>query len=121
VQGELKQLVAVQLNVVRIADPKEIGSALTNMLANPENPNDINGADLSTDRSARQATRPPSNSQGMLGSFLRPRAGAIRRGDPVKTTLDHTKPKSPRHFRPRLLPLSHFLFFSNFKFLTNAP
>src|SRR5215472_11931603 len=47
--------------------------------------------------------------------------GQSTKGDPVKTTLDHTKPKSPRHFRPRLLPLSHFLFFSNFKFLTNAP
>src|SRR5215471_12119529 len=38
----------------------------------------------------------------------------------VKTTLDHTQPESPADFRPRLLPLSHFLFFSNFKFLTNA-
>src|SRR5262249_13310275 len=54
----------------------------------------------------------PSSSRGR---------GKFWQGDPVKTTLDHTEPKSPRHFRPRLLPLSHFLFFSNFKFLTNAP
>ena len=61
-----------------------------------------------------------SNSSGSGPSSGQGR-GKFRQGDPVKTTLDHTKPKSPRHFRPRLLPLSHFLFFSNFKFLTNAP
>jgi hypothetical protein len=38
-------------------------------------------------RSARQATRPPSNSQGMLGSSFRPPVGAIWQGDPVKTTI----------------------------------
>src|SRR5215831_8707534 len=57
----------------------------------------------------------------MVRDHLGPGAGEVPGKVGVKTTLDHTKPKSPRHFRPRLLPLSHFLFFSNFKFLTNAP
>jgi len=68
VQGEIKQLVAVQLNVVR-----------SDSIAH--NPSAI----LPTVR-RRRATRPPSNSRGMLGSSFRPPAGAIWRGDPVKTT-----------------------------------
>jgi hypothetical protein len=37
---------------------------------------------------------------GRFGSFLGHPAGAIHQGDPVKTTLDHTKPKSPPPFPP---------------------
>jgi hypothetical protein len=55
VQGEIKQLVAVQLNVVRVDEPKEIGPVHTNLLTNPEKPNDINGADLC----AKQVDAPP--------------------------------------------------------------
>jgi hypothetical protein len=53
VQGEIKQLVAVQLNVVRVADSEP----LTNLLANPEKPNDINGAY----QSSEQVGAPPSD------------------------------------------------------------
>ena len=52
------------------------------------------------------------------GPSSTPGAGAIHQGDPVKTPLDHTKPKSPRHFRPSTATAIPFFIFSNFKFLT---
>jgi hypothetical protein len=46
VQGEVKQIVAIELNVV-YRDHKSLEPSLTKLLTNPENTNDINGAHLS--------------------------------------------------------------------------
>src|SRR5215470_11165833 len=43
IDGEIRQLVEVKLNVVH---PKVIGDATTKLLTNPDNPNEINAADL---------------------------------------------------------------------------
>jgi len=112
VDGEIRQLVEVKLNVVT---PNNLEQTTTKLLTNPEKSNDI----IAVLSNRWMATR-NNSAEGSGPSSGRGR-GNLWQGDPVKTTLDHTKPKSPRHFRLRLLPLSHFLFFSKFKFLTNAP
>ena len=50
IDGELRQLVEVKLNVVT---PKNLELPTTKLLTNPEKPNDINAADLSATQSVR--------------------------------------------------------------------
>src|SRR5215469_9963002 len=46
VDGEVRQLVEVKLNVVRADDLKVLDGTTTKLLTNPEKPNDINADDL---------------------------------------------------------------------------
>jgi hypothetical protein len=54
VDGEVRQLVEVKLNVVQ-PDLKVLDVATTKLLTNPEKPNDINGSDLSMEQSGQSS------------------------------------------------------------------
>jgi len=86
VDGEIRQLVEVKLNVVT---PNNLEQTTTKLLTNPEKPNDINAVDLSdTERAVerRQGRQviPPEDSGPSSGRGQ----GKVSQGDPVKTTLD---------------------------------
>jgi hypothetical protein len=83
IDGELRQLVEVKLNVVQ---PKSLDNTTTKLLTNPEKSNEINAGDLSAIRSTLTSRATLSNSRGGFGSFLGPGAGEGLAGDPVKTT-----------------------------------
>src|SRR5215469_14109531 len=85
VDGEIRQLVEVKLNVVHVERKPDEPKLLTNVLTNPEKHKDINATDLCCDRAGSRATaRTASNSTGGFGSFLGP-----GRGTPVKTTVEY--------------------------------
>ena len=82
VDGEIRQLVEVKLNVVHVDRPKNLDMALTKPLANPELSNDINAADLLKLRSTLTSRATLSNSRGGFGSFLGPDGGEGLAGEP---------------------------------------
>jgi hypothetical protein len=92
VDGEIRQLVEVKLNVVQAPASHVLPSdGMIDIEAKEIN-------DLAADTScltsaALAATRATiSNSSGGFGSFLGPGGGGSSgRGDPVKTTLDHCR------------------------------
>ena len=51
IDGEIKQLVEVKLNVVHVERKPDEPKLLTNVLTNPEKPNDINATYLSSRQS----------------------------------------------------------------------
>src|SRR5262249_37280405 len=68
IDGEIKQLVEVKLNVVHVERKPDEPKLLANVLTNPEKPNDINATYLSADRAGSRATaRTASNSTGGFG------------------------------------------------------
>src|SRR5215468_6411765 len=55
VDGEIRQLVEVKLNVVHVERKPDEPKLLTNVLTNPEKPNEINAADLSARQSGQSS------------------------------------------------------------------
>jgi len=85
VDGEIRQLVEVKLNVVHIERKPDERKLLTNVLTNPEKPNDINATHLlQTERAVerRQGRQviPPEGSGPSSGRGQ----GKVSQGDPVK-------------------------------------
>src|SRR5215470_4238253 len=55
VDGEIRQLVEVKLNVVHVERKPDEPKLLTNVLTNPEKPNDINATYLSSGQSGQSS------------------------------------------------------------------
>src|SRR5262249_10801078 len=120
VDGEVRQLVEVKLNVVQPDRPRNIDATCDHMALEYKD----NSCDVRIDSPAVASAGPKSRASASncwrRGRGL-PRAGGQSCWGTLLSPPSPTQSRSPpRHFRPPSLPLSHFLFFSNFK-LTNAP
>ena len=81
VDGEIRQLVEVKLNVVHVERKPDEPKLLTNVLTNPEKPNDINAVDRSATggwrrevipRRVRVLPRAGGGGRSGRGTLLRP-------------------------------------------------